>query len=119
MQVQHTTNLRTGERHPIQGVVQISWQDRTGQVKMIRAKCLDISEAGVRVASELPIALRTNVYLQGPAFGLMGNATVRYCKRSGMMHTIGLLFSWAPSQADAGRKRCLAESKPEERSDNS
>lgn len=79
---------------------------------MVRAKCLDISDDGVRITSEQPIDVRTNCYLQGPAFGLVGNATVRYCRRSGVKHTIGLMFSTASSQADAGRKR-LCASQPE------
>ena len=112
MQVQHTTNFRTGDRHPLQGTIQISWQARSGELKTVRAKCLDISEEGARVTCDQPIDLRTNVYLQGPAFGLMGNATVRYCRRSGLKHTIGLMFSSAASQADTGRKRCLAGSQP-------
>jgi hypothetical protein len=74
-------------------------------MKTIRAKCTDLSEQGARIECESPIDFRTNVYLQAPDYGLMGTASVRYCRRIGMKHTIGLLFSAAASQAEQGRKR--------------
>ena len=74
---------------------------------MVRAKCLDLSEQGARIECDQPLELHSNVYLQAPAFGLMGNASVRYCRRSGLKHVAGLLFTSAASQADRGRKRCL------------
>ncbi|HVN04671.1 MAG TPA: hypothetical protein VMT86_09660 [Bryobacteraceae bacterium] len=97
--------MRVSERRPVRGAIQISWEAPSGEIKRVRATCVDVSDEGVRVTCEQPIALRTNCYLQAPAFGLMGNATVRFCRRSGLKHTIGFMFSWAPSQADAGRKR--------------
>ena len=107
MRVQHTEDVRTAERRPFQGAVQVSWLARSGETKTIRAKCVDLSEEGARIECELPIEARTQVYIQAPAYGLMGNATVRYCRRSGLKHTIGLMFSSATSQAETGRKRCL------------
>jgi hypothetical protein len=107
MQEQHAPNIRGSERRPFQGAVQVTWQVRTGEVKMVRAKCVDLSDLGVRIECDQPIEVRTNVYVQAPAFGLMGNASVRYCRRSGIKHIVGLMFSSAASQADMGRKRCL------------
>ncbi|MGA2133959.1 MAG: PilZ domain-containing protein [Bryobacteraceae bacterium] len=100
-------DIRQGARHPFQGAVQISWQDQAGEKRMIRAKCLDLSDTGICILCEQPMNTRTSVYVQAPAYGLMGNATVRYCRRSGLKHTIGLMFSSATSQAETGRKRCL------------
>jgi len=114
MQVQHTTNLRGSERRPVHGSVQISWETPSGELKRVRATCVDVSDEGVRVTCEQPIAFRTNCFLQAPAFGLMGNATVRFCRRSGFKHTIGFMFSWAASQAEAGRKR-LARNQADEK----
>ena len=104
---QHQGDIRKGERRPFQGAVKVSWQDRSGEIKMIQAKCLDLSDQGARIECIQPIEVRTNVYLQAPAFGLMGNASVRYCLRTATKHIVGLLFSSAVSQADEGRKRCL------------
>ena len=107
MRVQQTEDIRAGQRRPFQGVVQVSWQARSGETKTVRAKCLDLSDQGARIECEPPIEFRTQVYLQAPAYGLMGNATVRYCRRSGMKHFIGLLFSSVASQAEEGRKRLI------------
>ena len=112
MRVQHTGDIRAGERRPFQGAVQVSWQTRSGEMKTIRAKCVDLSDLGARIECDAPIDLHTNVYLQAPAYGLMGNASVRYCRRSGIKHIVGLLFSSVVSQADQGRKRCLVQSRP-------
>jgi hypothetical protein len=104
MRVEGGYHNRIDERRPFQGVVQVSWQTRSGETVSIRAKCTDISNQGARIECAQPIDWRTNVYLQAPAYGLMGNATVRYCRRSGTKHIIGLLFSSPASQADQGRK---------------
>ncbi|MGA2590714.1 MAG: PilZ domain-containing protein [Bryobacteraceae bacterium] len=112
MPVQNAKPVRKDERRPFECPVQVSWQTRFGEVKTLRAKCLDLSRQGARILCDQPIDLRANVYLQASAQGLMGNATVRYCRHIGMKYAIGLLFSAATSQADEGRKRCLSESQP-------
>ncbi len=105
MRLQHNQDIRTGERRPFQGTLQVSWLARTGETKTIRAKCLDISELGARIECEQPIEFRTQVYVQAPGHGLMGNATVRYCRRTGIKHNIGLMFNLVASEAETGRKR--------------
>ncbi|HXM40948.1 MAG TPA: hypothetical protein VN924_06825 [Bryobacteraceae bacterium] len=112
MRVQHTQDIRGGERRQFRGNFKISWQTRSGEMKTLGAKCLDLSDLGARVECDSPIDFLTNVYLQAPAYGLMGNATVRYCRRSGIRYMIGLLFSSVASQADQGRKRILVQSQP-------
>jgi hypothetical protein len=115
MRVQSKENIRTGERRAFQGVVQVSWQTRSGETRVIRAKCTELSDQGAKIECENPIDLRTSVYLQAPAYGLMGNATVRYCRRSGIKHIVGLLFSSAASEAEQGRKRLIRRPGEEER----
>jgi hypothetical protein len=115
MRAQRSEDIRTGERRPFQGVVQVSWQTRSGETRMVRAKCIELSDDGASIECEHPIELRTNVYLQAPAYGLMGNASVRYCRRSGIKHIVGLLFSSAASQADQGRKRLIRRPPGEEK----
>jgi hypothetical protein len=107
MRVQHTQDIRGGERRPFQGAVKVSWQTRSGEMKTIRAKCVDFSDQGARIECEQPIDFLANVYLQAPGYGLMGNASVRYCRRSGLKYIVGLLFSSAASQADQGRKHLI------------
>ncbi len=113
MPARNPGDIRSGQRRAFEGAVQVSWHARTGEARVVRARCVDLSEQGIRIVSEHPIDLRTSVYLQAPAFGLMGNATVRYCRRMGAKHSIGLMFSTAVSLADAGRKRCLSQEGPD------
>jgi hypothetical protein len=105
--VERTQDLRCGERRPFRGAVRVSWQTRSGEMRTIQAKCIDLSEQGVRIECDQPIDLQTNVYLHAPSFGLMGNAWVRHCRRNGLKHVMGLLFSSAASQAEQGRKRLI------------
>ncbi len=107
MRVEGMQKNRIGERRVFQGVVHVSWQTRSGETTTIRAKCTDISDQGAKIESDQPIEWRTNVYLQAPAYGLMGNATVRYCRRSRMKYLIGVQFSSSASQADQGRKALI------------
>ena len=109
-----TSNLdRAGERRSFQCIVRVSWHTRSGELKTVRAKCLDISPEGARIECDQPMELRSNVYLQAPGHGLMGNASVRHCSGSGLKYIIGLLFSSAASLADQGRKRCIEKTKNE------
>ena len=115
MRVQGKEKVRTGERRPFQGVVQVSWQTRSGETRIIRAKRTELSDQGARIECDNPIDLHTSVYLQAPAYGMMGNASVRYCRRSGIKHIVGLLFSSAASQADQGRRRLIRRPPGEEK----
>jgi hypothetical protein len=113
MRAGHTANIRADERRPFRGTVYVSWQTPSGEMATTRAKVVDVSERGARIECEIAIDVRTYVYLQAPAYGLMGNASVRYCQRRGVKHMVGLLFSSALSEADQGRKRCVVESRPD------
>lgn len=117
MRVQRGKDIRAGERRPFAGVVQVSWQTGSGETRTIRAKCTELSDQGARIECQGPIDVRTSVYLQAPAYGLMGNASVRYCRQSGLKHIVGLLFSSAVSEAEQGRKRLIGgqplEGKPD------
>jgi len=114
MRVQNKQSGRSGERRPFQGAVQVSWQTRSGETRIVRAKCTELSDQGAKIECEEALDLRSTVYLQAPAHGLMGNASVRYCRRSGLKHIVGLLFSSAASQADQGRKRLIQKPPGEE-----
>lgn len=109
MNVPTTSHAAKADRRPYQCPVQISWQFG-GETKTIRGKCVDLSPQGARIECPEAIDVRSIVYMQAPGHGLMGNATVRYCRRTGMKYTIGLLFSAATSQADKGRQRCVSAS---------
>ena len=90
-------------------VVQLSWQTGSGETKVARAQCLNLSQQGAGIECNQPIEARTMVYLQAPAYGLMGNASVRYCRRAGLKYRMGLLFSVSPTLADPARKKSLRD----------
>lgn len=105
--VERTQDLRHGDRRPFHGAVRVSWQTRSGEWRTAQARYLDLSDLGAKIACDQPIDLGTNIYLNAPSYGLMGNAWVRHCRRSGLKHIIGLLFGSAASQAEQGRKRLI------------
>ena len=72
---------------------------------------MDVSAHGARVDCSEPLSARSSVYLSAPSYGLMGNATVRYCRRQGAKYAVGLEFTWASALAEEGRKRMSPGSK--------
>jgi len=98
---------RREERQPFACALQVSWQVTSGETRTVRATCLEVSAQGARIECSQPVAARANVYLQAPSYGLMGNATVRYCRPHGLKYHIGLEFTWAAALAEAGRKKAL------------
>ena len=98
---------RKENRQSLVCALQLSWQATGGETRTVRATCLDISPQGARIECSQKIGARTNVYLQAAAYGLMGNASVRYCRPNGLKYHIGLEFTWAAALAEAGRKKAL------------
>ena len=96
---------RREDRFPLKCALQISWQRASGESCTTRAACQDVSPRGAMVECSEPIAARSSVYVSAPSYGLMGNATVRYCRRKGIKFAIGLEFTWAAALAEEGRKR--------------
>jgi len=102
-------DARRAPRYPLRGAVQLSWQLSSGETHIARATFVDVSDRGARVECTELLAARSNVYLQAPSYGQMGNATVRYCRRQGLKYSIGLEFTWAAALAEEGRKRVAQE----------
>ncbi|MGA2134121.1 MAG: PilZ domain-containing protein [Bryobacteraceae bacterium] len=96
---------RREERYPITCPVLLSWQRANGETVTARGTCREVSLHGARVECSEAVLARSSVYLNAPSHGLMGNATVRYCRRQGLKFAIGLEFTWAAALAEEGRKR--------------
>ncbi len=92
--------------------MQVSWKDARGQVKSLRAKCLDLSADGARLETDLPIPARTNITLHSARHGSLGTASVRHCVRHTLKYFIGVEFTSSLALAGQGRKRCLDEIQP-------
>ena len=75
------------------GPIRLSWEDERGQPRFVQAKCLDISESGLRVETSQPIPLRTGLILRAERINLSGPATVRHSQRYGAKYILGIELS--------------------------
>ena len=97
-------DLRRHDRQACDHNVTVLWQDPGGQDKFVNARVLDICESGLRL--QMPEAMATQRYLtlRAPKLGLLGQASVRHCSRSGgSKFVIGIEFTaglrWTPKDA--------------------
>jgi hypothetical protein len=97
-------DLRRQDRQACDHNVTVLWQDGGGQDKFVNAKAVDICESGLRL--QMPEAMPKQRYLtlRAPKLGLLGQASVRHCSRSGgSKFVIGVEFTagmrWKPKDA--------------------
>lgn len=83
---------RGRSRRPIDCEIVLSWQDGQG-AQFVRARGVDLSELGVRVEAEQPLAAGARVFIRAPDYGLGGTACVRHCAKRGAKYIIGLELS--------------------------
>lgn len=92
--------LRRHVRVPLESLVQLSWPDEGGVVNSVTAKCLDISNSGMRVEIKVPIQNRSYVSFRLKGIDFDGTATVRSCVRKNLRYELGLEFlgglRWEP-----------------------
>jgi hypothetical protein len=62
-------------------------------IKYAQAKCLDVSEGGLRVEARVPIPRQAYVTLRAEQINLAGSALVRHVARYGSKYILGLQFS--------------------------
>jgi hypothetical protein len=84
---------RRHQRIPYLGAVRISWEDERGVARYAKAKCLDVSEEGLRIEVEDPIPVRSTISLREERIKVGGSATVRYTAWHGVKHVLGLNLS--------------------------
>src|SRR4029453_12958517 len=86
------------------GILQVSWLDVTGKMKMTRTRALNISSTGI--ALELPEAAMplSMVRFQSDKYKVRGAGAVRHCHRKGNKFIVGLEFTdglrWRPPQEE-------------------
>ena len=88
-----TKESRRNNRVPCAGSVSLSWDDERGQTRYASGKCIDISEAGLRVELKESIPVRTRVAFRMEAINESGSGTVRHATRRNMKVVIGLALS--------------------------
>jgi len=89
-------NNRRHHRIPYVGPIRIGWEEQSQQY-FAPARCIDISEDGVRVEVPRPVRPGTTVQLNAERLKLSGAATVRRMERFGGKYLLGLQFTQAMS----------------------
>ncbi|MEZ5353593.1 MAG: PilZ domain-containing protein [Bryobacteraceae bacterium] len=94
--------LRRHQRKETDRKVRLMWTGEGGQSLYARARCVDISQSGMRVDCPEPIPVRTFVNFQIDGTKFEGSASVRSCGRQGLRHLLGLEFGsglkWDPER---------------------
>jgi hypothetical protein len=80
-------------RIPYSGPVRISWNDKRGDTKYAEVKCLDVSEAGLRIEAPESIAPGTYVTLRADRINVYGTACVKNVAGKGTKFILGLELS--------------------------
>lgn len=88
-------DIRRHQRIPYLGRVRISWEDAHGLSKYAVARCLDVSEDGMRIEVSEPIPVRCRISLHADQINLAGSATVKHVARHGSKCILGLELSQA------------------------
>ena len=98
-------DMRRHRRYAVDaGVLQVSWLDTSGAMKMTRTRALNISEGGIAI--ELPDAAMplSMVRFQSDRFKIRGAGAVRHCRRVGSKWIVGLEFieglRWTPPEGE-------------------
>jgi len=87
-------DLRRHRRYVVDsGILQISWLDTSGKMKVTRTRALNISESGMAVElpeGAMPLSM---LRFQSDRFKLMGSGAVRHSRRVGTKYIVGFEFT--------------------------
>lgn len=93
----HKKDNRQHGRVPYLGPARISWDDEQGISRFAHAKCIDVSEEGLRIEVGEPIPIRSQISLRADRIGFSGSATVRNIAWRGCKYILGLNLSQSQS----------------------
>jgi PilZ domain len=94
-------DIRRVRRIAYVGPIRISWEDQ-GQPRFALARCIDISETGVRIEAPQPVRIGATIQLAAERINLAGSATVKSVVRNGSKYLLGVQLNRAmPAQAFA------------------
>jgi hypothetical protein len=91
---------RRHDRSPVDGKVQLEWTSPDGTHCSVMAKCVDVSETGMKLSVRDRIAPRTVVNFRAPALGLHGSGSVRYCMSYKLEYRLGIEFTGGLSRKE-------------------
>src|SRR5437762_14137084 len=87
-------DLRKTRRYAVDGTLRVSWLGLNGSLKVAHnARVLNISEEGMAFELPEPAQLVTRVKLQSDKHKLLGEGTVRHCRRLGAKYVVGVEFA--------------------------
>ena len=87
-------NNRRSRRIPYVGPIRISWEDN-GQPRFALAKCIDLSQNGLRIEAPQSVRPGTVIHLAAERIKLTGSATVRHSDRHGSKYLLGVQLNQA------------------------
>jgi PilZ domain-containing protein len=85
--------LRRYQRIPFAGLLRICSEDAHGNAVYGRAKCIDLSQGGVRIEALTPISVGTFLSLRSDTLNLGGQARVKQIAQKGAKYFLGLELS--------------------------
>ena len=94
-------------RFSVNFAVSIMWQTKSGLVRRITGRCVDLSPDGIGVEATDRLDKDVMVLVTSHEFGRMGMANVRYCQRYAMKCVIGMRFGAPFGLGDPARKKIL------------
>jgi hypothetical protein len=88
-------DLRRSPRYAVDGeTLRVSWLGLNGSLNMVQhSRVLNISEEGIAVELPEPAQLASRVKLEGEKHRLLGEGTVKHCRRSGARYVVGIEFA--------------------------
>jgi PilZ domain len=75
------------------GQARIAWEDEQGLTRFAHAKCIDVSQGGLRIEAAERIPLLARISLRADRINLSGSATVRNVGWRGCKYILGLNLS--------------------------
>jgi hypothetical protein len=95
------------ERFKVSFSVSLLWQEKTGEIRRIAGRCVDLSSEGMAVEVKDRVSQGTAVQVESKEFGRMGHAMVKFCRRDRMRYVIGCSFSAPFQMRDPARRMVL------------
>jgi len=86
-------DARRHRRIPYLGPVRLSWEDARGEPRFAHAKCVDVSEGGMRVEVPAPLKVGTRLSLNAERINISGAATVKHVQHHGARYIVGVALS--------------------------
>jgi hypothetical protein len=72
----------------------VEWSDASYDAHSVSARCIDLSDTGMRLKLDAPVPAGQYVQFSVPTGEFRGSGTVRFVRPEGGRFVAGLKFSW-------------------------